>query len=202
MKLKLTPALSAIIFLGLTAFISPITRLDSYTADLQKSSITWMGKKLAGSHKGTVALKSGTLIFNGKKLAQGGFVADMPTIKEDAGNKNLETHLKSADFFGVDKFPEASFVISSVTGSGAAVNVTGDLTIKGIKVPMTFPATLTWNADGTVTAKADKIVVDRTKFDIKFKSKSIFSDIGDNFIYDEFELGVNIVAKKGSAAAK
>lgn len=202
MKLKLTAALSAIIFIGLTAFIAPKERVDTYTADLQKSSITWMGKKLAGTHYGTVALKSATLVFNGKKLAQGGFVADMPSLKDKDSNANLEKHLKSADFFGVDKFPDANFVIQSVSGTGAAMKISGNLTIKGITVPMTFPATLTWNEDGSVTAKADKIIVDRTKFDIKFKSKSIFSDIGDNFIYDEFEIGVNIVARKGASTTK
>lgn len=200
MKLKITAALSLLACIGLTAFIAPVSKPDFYTVDTQKSTITWYGKKFGGSHRGTVALTSGTLQFNGKKLIDGGFIADMPTLKDNDGNGGLERHLKSADFFGVDKFPAANFVVKKVSGSGNAFNITGDLTIKGITSSVSFPATVVWNADGTVSATAEKIVIDRTKYDIKYKSKSIFTDIGDNFIYDEFEIGVKILAKKGTAA--
>lgn len=177
-------------------FMAFIRKADVYTVDLSKSSITWSGKKFAGSHIGTVDLTSGTLSFNGKKLIDGGFVANMTTIKDNDKNGGLEKHLKSEDFFGVEKFPAANFVIKKVEGNGTTVNITGDLTIKGITNAITFPATLVWNADKTVSATADKIVIDRTKYGIQFKSKSVFANIGDNFIYDDFTLSVKLTAKK------
>ncbi|RYF18942.1 MAG: YceI family protein, partial [Flavobacteriales bacterium] len=81
-------------------------------------------------------------------------------------------------------------------GTGTDVKITGDLTIKGKTNSISFPAKLTWNADKTVTAVAEKVTVDRTKYGIEYKSKSIFSSIGDNFIYDDFTLAVKLVAKK------
>ena len=182
------------------AFFAFAPKADVYTVDVTKSTITWEGKKFSGSHTGFVNLTSGTLGFNGKKLAQGGFIANMTTIKTmDGGTKpnaGLDKHLKADDFFGVEQFPAANFVIKKVTGNGANVNVTGDLTIKGITQQVTFPATVVWGADNTVTATAEKITIDRTKFGEKYKSKSLFADLGDNFIYDEFTIGVKLVAKK------
>ncbi len=197
----LTGAMS-IAFVALTAFNTPKLKPEVYNVDTKKSTITWFGKKFSGSHKGTVAVKSGSLTFDGKKLVNGSFVADMTTIKDDDGSKGLENHLKNDDFFGVDKFPTSSFAVKKVAGSGDNWNITGDLTIKGVTQSITFPAKVTWNADGTANAVVQKIVVDRTKYGIKFKSKSLFGDLGDNFIYDEFEFGVNLVVTKGSSVAK
>lgn len=195
MKLKITSAFLLALIASFT-FVAFKPKADTYTVDLAKSSISWEGKKFAGKHTGTVNLTSGTLLFNGNKLTDGGFVVNMTTIKDVDKNANLEKHLKSEDFFGIEKFPTANFVIKKVTTNGGNADITGDLTIKGVTNSITFPATITWNADKTVTATADKIVVDRTKYGIQFKSKSIFSDIGDNFIYDEFTLSVKLVAKK------
>lgn len=199
MKLKITSILLLAVIASFS-FFAFAPKADIYTVDITKSSISWEGKKFAGSHNGTVNLTSGTLGFNGKKLAQGGFVANMTTIKTmDGGEKpnpGLDKHLKADDFFGIEKFPAANFVIKKVTANGDNVNITGDLTIKGITNSVTFPATIAWNADKTVSATAEKIVIDRTKYGIQFKSKSVFSNIGDNFIYDDFTLSVKLVAKK------
>jgi len=163
---------------------------------LQNLPLLGLVKKVTGSHNGTIALKSGTLNVNGKSVTGGGFIIDMTSIKDADGSAKLEGHLKADDFFGADKFPTSNFVITKVAGSGANVTVTGNLTIKGITKPLTFPATVAVNADGTITATAAKIVVDRTKYDIKYGSKSFFESIGDKAIYDEFELAVKLVAKK------
>ncbi|WP_231427768.1 MULTISPECIES: YceI family protein [Pedobacter] len=194
MKLKISSIFLLVAVVSLSAFttIKPVT----YTVDAAKSTITWIGKKVTGSHNGTISLKSGTLIFDGKKLVDGGFIIDMNSIKDADGSAKLEGHLKADDFFGVAKFPAAQFVITKVTGSGANVTVMGDLTIKGITKPLSFPATLTVNADGTVSALAGKILVDRTKYDIRYGSKSFFDSIGDKAIDDNFEIGVKLVAKK------
>lgn len=198
MKLKIT----SILLLAMVAsfsFLAFAPKADVYTVDVAKSSISWEGKKFAGSHTGSVNLTSGTLGFNGKKLAEGGFIANMTTIKTmdgDKPNAGLDKHLKADDFFGVDKFPAANFVIKKIAQNGDKANITGDLTIKGITNSITFPATITWNADKSVTATTEKITIDRTKYGIQFKSKSIFSDIGDNFIYDDFTFSVKLVAKK------
>ena len=165
------------------------------------SKLRWEAHKVTAKHYGEVDIKSGTLLVDSEgQLTGGNFIIDLATIEvqdlEGEFKEKLTGHLKSDDFFGIEKFPAASFVIKKVTANGNNANITGDLTIKGVTNPITFPATITWNADKTVTAVADKIVIDRTKYGIQFKSKSIFSNIGDNFIYDEFTLSVKLVAKK------
>lgn len=197
MKSKLTSAALLLFVLAASSFKAASLKEDVYKVDTEKSTLTWEGKKFAGAHNGTIKLKSGTLNFNGKSLTKGGFVIDMASIKDADNSANLENHLKADDFFGVDKFPTATFVIKKVVNSGAnKVNVTGDLTLKGITNAISFPATVAWNADGSLTAIAEKVMVDRTKYGIKFKSKSAMPDIGDKFIYDEFELNIKLVAKK------
>lgn len=195
MKLKISSILSLALVASF-AFFAFSPKADVYKVDPAKSTITWDGKKVGGGHNGTVDLSSGTLTFNGKKLTGGGFVVDMKSIKDADKSAGLERHLKADDFFGVEKFPASSFTIKSVQGSGAKVNITGDLVVKGITNTITFPATVVWNADKTITATAEKIVVDRTKFGVKYKSKSIFPDLANSFIDDEFTLSVKLVAAK------
>jgi polyisoprenoid-binding protein YceI len=195
MKLKISSIFLLVAVVALSAFKNP-TKPVTYTVDAAKSTITWIGKKVTGSHNGTVALQSGSLAVNGKSVTGGTFVIDMTSIKDADGSAKLEGHLKADDFFGTTKFPTSTFVITKVAGSGANVTVTGNLTIKGITKPLSFPATVTVNADGTVSALAGKIVVDRTKYDIKYGSKSFIDSIGDKAIDDNFELTVKLIAKK------
>ncbi|WP_316811194.1 YceI family protein [Pedobacter heparinus] len=197
MKLKLSSLALLLVVITSSAFIAPVLKPVTYKVDVEKSTLTWVAKKVTGGHNGSINLQSGNLQFEGKKLAGGNFTINMATIKDADKSEKLEGHLKADDFFGVDKFATSSFVIKKVAaGSGNQVNVTGDLTIKGITNSITFPAAVVWNADGTVTATADKVVVDRTKFGIKFRSKGMFPDIGDKMIYDDFELSIKLIAKK------
>ena len=192
-KISIISSLAILVSICASAFAQNI---DTYTIDLAKSTVTWEGKKFSGSHNGTVALNSGTLEFKEKVLVNGRFVANMNTIKDADGNAKLEGHLKADDFFGAEKFPTTKFVIKKIDGVGKNLKITGDLTIKGKTNTISFPIKIKWNSDQTITAIAEKITVDRTKYGIEYKSKSIFSSIGDNFIYDDFNLGVILVAKK------
>jgi polyisoprenoid-binding protein YceI len=177
--------------------LSPV-RATSFVVDNQQSKLTWLAKKVTGEHTGTINVAEGTLEVDNKTLKSGNFSLDTRSIAvtdiKDAGmNSRLVGHLKSDDFFSVEKFPTAGFVISSVTDKGKGVyEVNGQLTIKGITNPISFPATV--NVSGNkLTAKA-AIKVDRTKYDIKFRSKSFFENLGDKTIYDDFELNVLLVA--------
>jgi len=167
---------------------------DVYTIDAANSSIGWTAKKVGGGHIGTVKITEGSLVYDGKSLQKGIFLMDMSSITSD--NARVTTHLKSPDFFSAEKSPTSKFEITSVSPAGKdRVNITGNLTIKGITQPLTFPATVK-QAKGVLVAAASGIRVDRTKYDIKFRSKTFFGDIGDKAIDDEFELSINLTAKK------
>lgn len=160
--------------------------------DLANSKIVWKGYKVTGSHEGTISFKSGSLDFTGDKLTGGELVVNMNSLnctdlKEGMKGK-LEGHLKSADFFGVEKHPEASIKFTKVIPRGipGEYKVTANLTIKGITKEIKFNATV---KDGMGSAS---IKVDRSEYDIRYGSGSFFDNLGDKTIYDEFDLDINI----------
>jgi len=165
-----------------------------------KSELTWNGKKVAGEHTGKIALKEGTITMDGSKLTGGKFVADMTSITctdltDKEYNGKLIGHLKSDDFFSTEKHPTASFVVTKATPKSANVyDVTGNLTIKGITKPVTFPVTVTSTASGAEATGT--MTVDRSKYDIKYNSKSFFENLGDKVIHDDFTIEVKLVAAK------
>jgi len=153
------------------------------------STIEWVGKKVTGQHNGIVKFKDGALVFKGKKLKGGIFTVDMTSLTAtDLSGEyqgKLNGHLKADDFFGTDKFPTAKLVFKKIgTKSANVYKVTADLTIKGITQPIVFDITVNGNTATTA------FNVDRTKYGIKYNSKSFFESIGDKAIYDEFELKV------------
>lgn len=190
---------------AMASFESPVTdkpvrKAVTYTIVPQKSTLAWHGKKVTGEHNGTVDINKGNLVFDGTKLTGGMIEIDMKSVKDldlkDAGyNKKLTTHLMSDDFFNAEKFPVSTLKITKVTPKGGTnYEVTGDLTIRGKTNPVVFPATVT--LDGGSATTSAKIVIDRSKYDVKFGSKSFFENIGDKMIYDEFDLTVNLVSTK------
>lgn len=165
-----------------------------------KSELTWVGKKIGGEHTGKITLKEGTIVLDGNKLTGGKFVADLNTITstdltDKEYNAKLIGHLKSDDFFSVAKHPTATFVVTKAAPKSAGVyDVTGDLTIKGITKPVTFPVTVKTTAAGAEATGT--LVVDRSKYDIKYNSKSFFDNLGDKVIHDDFTIDVKLVAGK------
>lgn len=158
-----------------------------------QSSIDWVGRKVTGSHNGTIQFKEGKLILNEDTFTAGKFIIDTTSIKildvtDPATNAQFAGHLASDDFFSSQKYPEAILEISSVTGN----QVKGNLTIKGITHPVSFNAAIKVNNE-LLTATA-ALVIDRTKYDMKFRSGNFFQNLGDNLIYNDFELNVILTA--------
>lgn len=165
-----------------------------FPIDKTASIIEWEAKKATGKHSGTVNLSEGSLTIKNKKISGGKFTADMTTIVNTDGGRNerLIGHLKSDDFFGVEKFPQSTLVVTKVEGkTGNVFHFTADLTIKGITSPVEFDADVT-EVSGVLTAEG-VVIVNRAKYDIKYRSASFFSDLGDKMIYDDFSLKFKLV---------
>ena len=183
-------------FLNAAAPVLILTTLSFTTVkknvDVEASTIEWTGKKIAGAHNGIIQLKEGYLNFTeDDKLTGGEFIMDMKSIVvtdlEGEGKTKLEGHLNSEDFFGVDKFPSSKLVITEARPKSENVySVKADLTIKGKTEPVTFDMEV--NGE---TASAT-VVIDRTKYGIRYGSGSFFSNLGDNTIHNNFTLDVNL----------
>ncbi len=185
----------------------PMMKLDNGTYSIVKvsSMINWQGSHLGKSyaHKGAISISDGSLKVEEGSLSSGTFEIDMTSITcsdiEDASkNADLVEHLKSDDFFAVEKFPKATFVIKEVKSSKkstATHQITGDLTIKDKTNSITFDASIA-ATDGSLAANA-KTTIDRTKWDVNYGSKTVFSDLViDKTLSDDIELSINIIAKK------
>jgi len=190
-----------VFFLPLLAiFVMAASSTTSYKVDLASSNIVWKGYKVTGEHSGTVKLKNGNLQFTDGKLSGGSFEVDMTTITnidmEGGTAAKLVGHLKSDDFFGVEKYPTAKFAITRAIPVDTKGNykLIGNLTIKETTKEIKFPASLT-EGNGQVTASG-KITIDRSDYNVRYGSGSFFDNLGDKTIYDEFDLDVTLVAKK------
>jgi polyisoprenoid-binding protein YceI len=191
------------IFVILLASIFTVTLLNAqkkYEADPLATVINWKGDKKIGSfHVGTIDLKSGWLTVEGNAITGGEFLVDMNSIKDadlkdDNMRAKLEGHLKSDDFFGVEKFKVSKLVItgSSRLEGGKAV-VKGNLTVKAATHPVEF--TVTESKSGAVTIYTADITFDRSLYDVRFGSGKFFSNLGDNTINDEIKLNVKLAVK-------
>ena len=171
---------------------NPVNEVESKNIKTDVSTIQWTGKKVTGSHTGTINIKSGSLEFDNGNLTGGNIVIDMNTIVctdlSGGGANKLVGHLKSDDFFGVENHPTAELNITKVdmNKDAGTYEITADITIKGKTKSISFPASIgTAEASSTVT-------IDRTDFDIRYGSGSFFDNLGDKTIYDDFELVINL----------
>jgi polyisoprenoid-binding protein YceI len=171
----------------------------NFKVNSENSRIDWIGRKVTGAHNGTIGAKEGNFTFEGRKLSTGKFVIDTRSIKildiEDTKtNAQFAGHLASDDFFNSDHFPEAIFEITHAEPSDSNLYyVTGNLSIKGIN--HAIDTTLQIVTTDTTAIIDSKIVIDRTKFNIKFRSSNFFSNLGDTLIYNNFDLNVHLVAE-------
>lgn len=213
MKKILLPALFAIAVLGVApaasaAKVAPAKTAaadPAYKLQPQLSTLGWEGKAVTHGHNGTMQFSSGELLVKGSSIVGGTVTVDMKTMKatdiKDAESQGkFVGHMTSDDFFGVEKFPTSTFKIVSVTPiKGAAkdadnATIAGDMTIKGVTQRISFPAKV--GVKDGVAAATGKVTIDRTKFGLKYGSKSFFESIGDKAIYDTFDLTFNVIAKK------
>ena len=174
-----------LLFLSISTMIA-----QKKEVSIKESQIDWKGKKILGSHYGKIQLKEGILIFDNNQLIGGNFVIDMHSIivedlKGNSKNK-LENHLKSDDFFGVDNFPTSTLEIEKTLKTNDGYLISALITIKNTTQPISFTLLMKENEAHT------NLKIDRTKFNIRYGSGSFFDNLGDNTIYDDFELDVRL----------
>ena len=186
MKTIIKSALILAVAISTVAFTNSIKKVN-----ITESTIEWKGKKVFGSHTGTIDLKSGYLEMEGNELTGGMFVVDMTTInvtdlKAGEGKEKLEGHLKSADFFGVEEHPEATLAFTKAQKMSGGYEIEGTMTIKGVSHPIEFDLEMEGNTATT------KFKIDRSDYNVRYGSGSFFDSLGDNTISDKFELTVSL----------
>ena len=170
----------------------------SYDIINTESELKWIGKELStDTHTGTLALKKGKINVNANGVIHGEVEIDMTTITvtdmQGKWGKKLEGHLKSPDFFDVEKYSSAFITFQSDENpiKNNQINLTGELTIKDITHPISFTAELLQKKP-TLKAKAS-MSFDRSEYDVRFRSGKFFENLGDKLILDDIEVDVLLV---------
>jgi len=173
-----------------------VTANDTLIVDLGNSNIDWIGRKVTGEHSGTLNLSDGFVIWNGKSITGGKITFDMTSIKNTdiespEWKQKLEGHLKAEDFFHTDSFPYAILEIKRQTkiieeNKTIREEVIADLTIRGMTHEIKFPFILTQSKH--ILTGEGSVDIDRTLYNIQYKSGKFFDDLGDHLIYDDFTI--------------
>lgn len=158
--------------------------------DLKASSLKWQGTKVTGKHFGKIFFKEAKVELKDGKISKGDFVVDMNSFTVDDlsgewGQKFIG-HMKSKDFFTVEKHPTSKLKIKSVKDGKA----TADLTIKGKTNEVKFDIKQKGNEYSGV------LKFDRTKFGMVYGSGDFFKNLGDKMINNEVTVDFKLVVKK------
>ncbi len=189
---------------------------STYSVDTDASKVLWVGTKPTGKHNGTINITSGSFTIEGGNITAGNIMIDMSTlVAEDLVDSpedkaKLEGHLKSGDFFEVETYPNAEFVIAEVMpyqapeateGEEAAAEeseykiadpthtIRGNLTLKGVAKSIEFPAKVSME-DGMMSAEA-RFNIDRTNWGISFMEEG---SVPDKFIHNKVNVGFSLKA--------
>ncbi len=160
----------------------------AYTVDEEASQLEWFGTRIVGrSHTGTVPFKTSSIVVIDGEV-QGSIYFDIPNITSN--NEDLTEHLLSGDFFEIENYPEAVFVI----GSAQNGIISGQLTIKDNTESISIPVIVT-ETDSTVVLEGQTII-DRTDFGMTYESGTFFQALGDKAIRDDVDISFVLVLVK------
>lgn len=172
----------------------------SYT--ITEGVVYWSAKKTLGQpHAGEIHVSNGEILVNGGQPISGKITMDMNSIivtnLTDAGEKReLESHLKHSDFFGVEKFPTGTFEFEEVIPNNTTPDfnwvVLGKLTLKGKTNSVNIPVRLKFDGD-VLTAESPTFQINRTHWGINFQS-SVIGTAKDKLIEDVVALSLRLKA--------
>lgn len=185
----------------------------TYTLDAAQSTLKWTGYHKGGMNPRFGTLKgTGTLAVENGAITGGSFTIDINSLVTDStsvdpstsgGKKStdLDAHLKTGDFFEVEKHPTAKFDITSVGAfdaattksvvEGATNTISGNLTLKGKTVNVTFPAKVTVTGDEATLVS--KFTINRQDWGLTYGTEGSPKDW---MISQEVDIALDVKAKK------
>ena len=172
-----------------------------YSVVVDRTELSWIGKEISTKiHTGTLNLSDGMIQIIDENTINGNITIDMSSINvtdlQGRAKEMLEGHLRSADFFEVENYPNATlnFKSKSYNKLKNLIDFEGQLTIKDISNPIFFSATL---IESSPYLKAKSILsFDRSKYNVRFRSGSFFENLGDKLILDDIDVNIVLVTEK------
>ncbi len=170
---------------------APAGSATKYSFSAADSKVEWVGAKVTASHDGKFGEFKGTVDLVDGDPTKSRVSVSIATASIAVEPAKLNGHLKSPDLLDVEKFPEATFVSTSIASgaTGGTHTVTGNLTLHGVTKSISFPATIAVAGD-QVTVQAS-FGINRKDFNI------VYPGMPDDLIKDEVLIRLNVNAKKG-----
>jgi len=171
-----------------------------------KSRVEWTGRNLLSTHIGTIKLRAGHLEVRDGRPVRGAFTLDMNSIEnsdvqDPKMREMLIWHLKSDDFFDVQRFPFAEFQIRNVAALSDArpgspnCEMTGSLTLKGVTAEIVFRAVLAPTPDALLAADAH-FDIDRTRWNVLYGSGKFYEKLGKHLVNDDISLALKLITSR------
>ena len=182
----------------------PVLRDGAYRLDTTASRLEWIGRNLNNRHYGIISITEGALEIRGGLISEGFVTLDMNSIvnrdlQDENYNRMLISHLKSDDFFHVQRYPTATFRLSSseiipeaAPGSPGQI-VTGSLELKGQSNQLSFPAEIVAQENGQIKTHA-ALDIDRTRWGVLYGSGRFFEKLGMHLVSDTISIELFLLA--------
>jgi len=186
-----TAALSALLLTGVSAFAQSST----WTIDPNHSQVNFAIKHMQVSTvRGSISGVNGTVVWDEKNPSKSSVEATIDTKTLSTSNDKRDAHLKSPDFFDVEKFPTMTFKSTAVTGANGKLQVVGDLTLAGVTKSVTL------DVDGPTPPQKGQGGKSVTGFSATGKLKrsdfNFGSKFGEPMLSDEVQFTIDVEADK------
>ena len=172
------------------------TALKTYQIDRGHSEATFQVRHLITKVRGRFAEFDGTIMFAPDTPAGSSVAFTIQTKSIDTSQAQRDEHLRSGDFFDVEKFPLLTFTSTSVVArDGHQYDVVGDLTIRDVSKTVTLPVTYLggakdpWGADKV--AFETEITLNRKDFGLNWNAAL---ETGGFLVGDEVKVSLSIQA--------
>lgn len=156
------------------------------------SKVEFVGAKVTGKHDGAFKTFSGTITVSEGNVEKSTVTAEIDATSMTTDNEKLTGHLKSADFFDVEKYPKVRFTSTAVKAGaegGRTHTITGNLEMRGVTKSVTFPATINV-ANDAVKVEAE-FAINRKDWGIVYAGKP------DDLIRDDVVVKLSLAGKQG-----
>jgi polyisoprenoid-binding protein YceI len=175
----------------------------TYVLDAAQCTLEWTGTNKNNRHHGLVEIRGGRIRLDdtdvlGEIHIDVGSISNLDLTDPEL-NKTLVTHLLSEDFFATARFPTAVMTITSgqslpgATPGTANRLVQGTLNLRGVRLPLAFPATVERLDDGRLAAQAS-FELDRTLWGADYGSGKLYRYLGYHLVHDQVGIAVRLVA--------
>jgi len=169
---------------------------DTYTIDKSHSSAGFSVRHLLISNvTGTFSEFSGTIMYDRNDITKSSVEVTIATASVDTDDEGRDKHLRSADFFNVEKYPQITFKSTRVIKTEGGFDLTGEFTLNGVTKEITFPVEFIGQAVGPMGKMRlgfeARTKIDRKDYGITWNKTF---DAGGVAVGDEVKIELNIEA--------